>query len=367
MKKKLCFCLREFDPNIDGHGKYIYEMIIELSKIFDLIVIVEKGKNELIEGKTICMKSNNKFFLLIENFYTLLKLRMKGYKTFYSHYTIFSRINIGLITKVFGGKSYFWHCARIVDFMKNQKGFKKIFKIITEYLPFKFSAWLNTGLVTGNNTMKQYYHTQAKIPLSKIEVCPNWVDTERFEKAIPIKKEELNIDPSKKVILFVHRLSERKGARDLPKIIEKIMEEREDLVFLIIGDGPLLTYLQEKTDEKTTKIIGGIPNILIPRYLCIADIFIMPSLHEGFPRVILESMAAGVPYVATDVGGVKEISPEGYPLVVRKGNPRLFSEKIIDIIDNPKLAHKISEELKEHVEKYSLSSTLDQLRTILNS
>ena len=364
MKKKLCFCLREFDPNIDGHGKYIYETIIELSKIFDLIVVVEKGRNQLIEGKTICMKSNNKFFLLIENFYTLLKLRMKGHKTFYSHYTIFSRINIGLITTLFGGRSYFWHCARIADFKKEWHGFDKYKKYISDFLPFKISCALNNYLVTGNETMKSYYFTETNQPKSKIKVCPNWVDARRFKKANLLLRSELNISQDVTILLFVHRLAQRKGAEDLPEILEGILKKRKDIILLVIGDGPLREYLFEKLPQNYSRIIGPVANEKIPPYFALSDIFIMPSHQEGFPRVLLESMAANTPFVATNVGGAKEISPPGYKYIVEKKSNDIFISKTLELLEDTRKG-KNKPNFEKHLQQYSKETALSILTSIL--
>ena len=82
---------------------------------------------------------------------------------------------------------------------------------------------------------------------------------------------------------------------------------------LVIGDGPERNNLERITSHPplNTKIcfLGWVPQTEIVQYFAITDIFIMPSEEEGFPHVLLETMASGTPFVAFDVGGVREITP----------------------------------------------------------
>ena len=106
----------------------------------------------------------------------------------------------------------------------------------------------------------------------------------------------------------------------MPEIIRAFRDEK--VVFVIIGDGPERGNLELRINPSTSlgagnyelwnkvRMLGWIPNKELPMYYAIADVFIMPSDEEGFPRVLLEAMAMKVPFVASDAGGVKEIIPE---------------------------------------------------------
>lgn len=112
-----------------------------------------------------------------------------------------------------------------------------------------------------------------------------------------------------KVIAVIGRLSEEKGQRYLIEAVSKLREMKEPIQLWVIGDGYLRGDL-----EKLTQSLGlnGMVRFLGQRADVIEllnqiDLVIVPSLREGFPSVILESFAAGVPVIGTNVSGVKEL------------------------------------------------------------
>ena len=84
---------------------------------------------------------------------------------------------------------------------------------------------------------------------------------------------------------------------------------------LIIGDGPDKDMLESLTHQlqmgNYVTFKGQIQNEQIPDYLAASDVFVLPSLSEGFPNVLLEAMASGLPIVATNVGGIPEFVKDG--------------------------------------------------------
>ena len=92
--------------------------------------------------------------------------------------------------------------------------------------------------------------------------------------------------------------------------------------------GDLNSIIQRNLGERI-KLLGAVPNRDILKYFIAADVFLMPSREEGFPRVLIEAMAAGLPYVASDIGGVREISPpQAQEFIVKSGDIDGYVEKI---------------------------------------
>jgi glycosyltransferase involved in cell wall biosynthesis len=172
-------------------------------------------------------------------------------------------------------------------------------------------------------------------------------------------RQELHLPKDKKIVLFLHRLSRRKGVHLLPEIIQKL-ENRDDVLFLIVGDGPEKSYLVSRISylrlEDTVRMVGVVPNYKIPQYMVAADIYLMPSEEEGMPNALLEAMAAGVPFVASDVAAVREMtSPTMHEFVLPYGNTKAFAEKIKKLLVDEELRGKIFFEEREWVKQYDVS------------
>ena len=114
-----------------------------------------------------------------------------------------------------------------------------------------------------------------------------------------------------KSLSFIHKLSKNRGLHYLIPIIKELFKVHTNIIILIIGNGPDKEEFKKIAEENEVsnyfKILGNIPNKDIWKYYKISDIFLMPSDVEGFPRVIIEAMASGTPFVSTLAGGVGDI------------------------------------------------------------
>jgi glycosyltransferase involved in cell wall biosynthesis len=150
------------------------------------------------------------------------------------------------------------------------------------------------------------------IPAGKIDVVYNGVDTAVFaqcEKREEVRS-ELHIPPDSTVVGIVGRLSEEKGGVDvLIRAIARLRKINPNLRLLVVGDGPLRGNLEALADESAPGgaiMFTGTRND-VAHLLSAMDLFVLPSLNEALPIVVLEAMAAGLPVIATNVGGVPEI------------------------------------------------------------
>ena len=157
----------------------------------------------------------------------------------------------------------------------------------------------------------------------------------------------------------------------MPEIINNLKDE--NIVLLIVGDGPEKQNLEFRIQDlglsDKVKFLGWIPNEEIYQYYAIADVFIMPSEEEGFPRVLLETMAMGVPFVSSDAGGVKEIvPPEFLNYVVKIGDTKTFSLKIKELLNLPQEKLKELKTIEKNwVQKYDLSQVIEIFKGIILS
>lgn len=143
----------------------------------------------------------------------------------------------------------------------------------------------------------------------KLRVIPNGVDFERFATAAPQDLSRWGISADDEVWVTVGRLDPQKGPWDLLTAVQKLHPMHPKLKLLWAGEGPLRNQMQEWINQhglqEVIRLIGWQEDV--PGLLRAADGFVLCSLWEGMPNVVLEAMAAGLPVISTKVEGVSEI------------------------------------------------------------
>ena len=367
---KLCYIFPEYNEKTVDHFYHHYEFLNELSSLpageagkLDIFLIIEKSSSRKIGFGNFKKIYIQKFKFIplrfLESFLVVLWARILGYNKFYTHYCYIGGINAGIISRLCRGQSYYWHCEMIWEF--KQSLFSKI--------GFNLSLKLSHFLITGSEGLKKEYAKHYGLKLNNIKVMPNWINLARFKVRVTDYKLR-----APKNILFVHWLSERKGAHLIVPIVRQLISKLRvtdyELQVTIIGDGPLkekiAKEIKENKLEDYIQVLGKIPNKELMKYYETADIFILPSFQEGFPRVILEAMASGIPYVASDVGAVREISSKTtQDFIVERGNIEEFAEKIQILLSNKDIYDRFRVEELEKVEEYSLEKVVDRFMDLM--
>lgn len=157
-----------------------------------------------------------------------------------------------------------------------------------------------------------------------IEVIPNGVDVKRFNV------DRIDLERKNTLIITTSRLVEKNGVAD---IIEALTYLPENVELMVAGEGPLEQSLKAKVEElklgNRVHFLGYVPHEKLPKYLQHADIFIRPSLSEGMGNSFIEAMAAGLPVIATPVGGIVDFLRDGETgLFCEVGNPRSIAQKV---------------------------------------
>lgn len=156
---------------------------------------------------------------------------------------------------------------------------------------------------TSMNLIK-YEHISA----SKIETIPNGIDPAAYQIQIDKskKRKELGLPKSGPILGVAVRLCEQKGVSCLLKAMVSVVKHFPQVILIIAGDGELRSEL-----ENEAKQLGIQSNVFflglrldIAELLKLFDIYVLPSLWEGLPMILLEAMAAGCPVIASNVGGV---------------------------------------------------------------
>jgi glycosyltransferase involved in cell wall biosynthesis len=211
-----------------------------------------------------------------------------------------------------------------------------------------------------SEAISQYMIKNCKITSRKVTVVhPGFLDkfsNPNDEEETKGLRKEFGLTGTDIVIGTVARLDPRKGYNYLLESAAKISKIYPRVRFIFAGVGELKAELEElvKKLDISEKIIfaGNVKSI--PDFLGLLDIFVLPSLDEGFGIVVLEAMTAGLPVVASKVGGIPEIINENETgFLVEPANPEALAQAIIKLIDDKELRVRMGDLAKAEVKKFS--------------
>jgi len=224
------------------------------------------------------------------------------------------------------------------------------------YLPGKFTRMTSKPMLQNADAVlaltEDMKQKMQEICDRDISVVPNGIDLERFEISSGDKK-----DSSAKTIIFVGRLHPVKGVQYLIEAMAIVHLETPDVKLVIVGDGVERARLEELAERLNLKgsiqFAGQVPQESIPRLMHQADVFALSSLSESFGIVNLEAMAAGLPIVATNVGGIPDIVEEGVNgYLVNAKNPDELADRILVLLQNDEMREEMSANNREKAELY---------------
>jgi glycosyltransferase involved in cell wall biosynthesis len=192
----------------------------------------------------------------------------------------------------------------------------------------------------------------------KLVLIYNGVDHSNFDVPREVRVElrkKTGFTHSHKVVTVVANLIPYKGHAELLDAAAAVLDQIPSSRFWLVGrDRGIEKYLKQKARELgiLNRVIFAGERSDIPNILAASDILVLPSHEEGFSNVILEAMAAGLPLVATRVGGAQEAVLDGVTgWLVQPNRPKELATKIVDLLNNPKRSKKWGERGKERVKK----------------
>jgi glycosyltransferase involved in cell wall biosynthesis len=179
---------------------------------------------------------------------------------------------------------------------------------------------------------------RCRVRAERLRVIPNAIDVERFttpDPAYEAKLRRLFRKPPPRIVGAAGRLSPEKGFEVLAAAAGLVRRRDPSVGFVVFGDGPC----RERVGRRVKSAGIGEAFVLagfradLDQFLPFFDLFVLPSYTEGLPNVVLESFAAGVPVVATAVGGTPEVVEDGASgHLVRPGDPAALADRILDAL-----------------------------------
>jgi len=192
------------------------------------------------------------------------------------------------------------------------------------------------------------------------------VDVEKIKDARPV---DLNIPSDHFKVLMAGRLAKGKGFEELIQAAKKVTKREEKISFLIAGEGSLEWKIKKSIRDNGLEdhfLLLGYRDDL-HRVMKAADLFVLPSHAEGTPRAITEAMAAGLPVIATRVGGIPEQIEDGKNgLLIESKNPDQLAAAILGLMNDRELRLQMRREGYERVQRFSLSRTLQDMDILYN-
>jgi glycosyltransferase involved in cell wall biosynthesis len=202
---------------------------------------------------------------------------------------------------------------------------------------------------------------QENISEKKISIIYNGVDLERFSRLtnpdskLKLKQELLKLDSPTFVVSFIGQLIQEKGIHVFLQAAEKLLETRDDILFLAVGDIQQMGISENEIQQRWSRgirFLGSRDNV--EDYLRASDLLICPSIwQEAFGLVLAEAMACGVPVIAARMGGIPEVvSHLNTGILVPPGDPAELIKNIETLLSNKKMRDKFGKAGRERVEKH---------------
>jgi len=157
-------------------------------------------------------------------------------------------------------------------------------------------------------------------------------------------------------ILFVGHLTVAKGVFTLLHAFHRVKECCDNATLVIVGDGPERPSLEELASmlglQEKVRFAGMVPYEQLPRFYAEADVFVLPSLHESYGRVIVEAMSFGRTVVATDTEGARDLIKDGETgFIVPVGDVQALADRISYLLCNPQVARRMGEAARQFVKR----------------
>lgn len=369
-KKKIKIITVYNSLNFGGTEKYItdlYNSLDENKFDFSICCLLERGKNtryfeeknvKIIELKAV---NNPSIKYLFQNFVQVIRLYnllKKGkYDIVHSH--DFFPATITRIAAIFAKTPF------IIITYHNLFIWLKPF----HHRVNKFLAKRTNKIIAVSESVKEFSIKNDRIPEDKYEVIYNGVDFDLFSQNENDKNPylmEFNIKPNTFVIGTIGSLSFRKGQKYLVKAFSELSKKYDNLLLIMVGgvdnEPNIKRELEDmvRTNNLVNKIIFAGSRHDANKIIHIFNLFVSPSVVEGFGYSVVEAMAAKIPILVSDIPTYKELTKNGkYGLLFQNKNSKDLENKIDFAISNKsKLATEVGEIYNYAKENFDLRKTM---------
>jgi glycosyltransferase involved in cell wall biosynthesis len=234
--------------------------------------------------------------------------------------------------------------------------FGVVYFILTPIIKY---IWKNSDAVISNSDGLKDLALKTR-PNQEVEVIYNGIDIENFK---PDQNKKM---PDKFIITpGASRVTKRKGLDFLIRAVAQLLPKYPNILLRIMGDGDekenLIMLIKELKLENNVQFLGRIPREKTAAYYQEANMFVLPSFNEGMSNAMLEALATGLPIIATETGGTKELVTENKNgFLIAMGDSNDLAGKIEKLIMDKVLCEKMGQESRQRAEKMSWQAVARQ-------
>lgn len=205
------------------------------------------------------------------------------------------------------------------------------------------------------NETFEFFHIK-----NEIEVIPNFIDNSRFPENIKRTCLDKTAENDEKVIIHVSNLRKVKRIEDVIKVFYEVQKEI-NAKLILVGEGPewerTSATIERLGISEKVKSLGKVNDLYT--VLCSADLFLLPSEKESFGLAALEAMAASIPVISSNAGGIPEVNIDGETgFVLPIGDVKSMSEKAIMLLKDDVMLKKFSENAKKQALRFDKKNIL---------
>ena len=309
LKIRVGMVIQSYYPRLGGAERQIMSLAPLLKNLGAEITVYTRqypgmAPEQNIKGvpvKRIKIKGPKIIAAMMYMFGGLIKITRDNPDILHAH-ELLSPTTTAILAKILFGKPVIVKVLRggfLGDIYKVKNGAFSLFRI------WLFKKYIDMVISISEEITQELL--EIGFPEAKIINIPNGVDTEKFSGISGSEKKALASKlglPEGKRVIYSGRLVKEKNVASLIDIWSKVINEHRDAHLIILGEGPEKQYLENLSGENI-RFIGQVDNV--HQYLKAGDLFILPSMTEGFSNSLLEAMACELPVIATRVGGAPEI------------------------------------------------------------
>jgi len=347
----------EFPPKSGGIGYYVYNLSKKLVERGHTVTVITRGSEtrsakEVIDGIEVHKVAFFPFYpfhIWVHGIFVnaIFKSLQSDFTLIHLHTPLVPPIKSSLpvITTVHTPMKVDAKYHEIVDISSLAERVQSmaLYPLIESRL-FSISKSITAVSSSVANELKEY-----GLDPNKITVIGNGIDEKTF---VPVH----NHESPEKYVLYTGVLRARKGLFDLLDCARYVSKKHPEVRFFVCGTGPFSKKLEKEVYrrrlQKEVVLLGHVTRRKLLWLYQNATAHVVPSHYEGLPTVLLEAMSCGLPVVATEVGGNKEvISNDVNGFLVPPKSPRAMAEILLRLLSDDKLVERIGEAARKTIEK----------------